>query len=373
MEFAFKENINLLIQKDEYFSLSDEILTTSEKNLFPKNINKTYFISPDKRGTTVEGSIKDNITETPIQNQKLIIMGDNGYFDQATSNEEGHYEFTNLNDQNNYTLLLAKKGYWTITKTLEIPELENHKNYSLSSGYDFDFNLVEIPENEEIVINNIYYDFNKATLRDESKAELNKIADLLKKNPNIVVEISSHTDNRGPNNYNMQLSQTRAESVVNYLNEKGSKASRLIAKGYGENLPLIKAAYSEAEHQKNRRTSFKILEIKDIDINEILNDFVSENPQKNTTIENTPQKEIIYKVQVCSSKNPLESDDYFQKLLENLPEIIVIEEKYPDGFYRYIAGTFISFNDAAKLRDKIVSFGYGDCFIGVFKNNKRIQ
>jgi outer membrane protein OmpA-like peptidoglycan-associated protein/tetratricopeptide (TPR) repeat protein len=372
MELPFNSEYEIQIQKDEYLIMESTIKTTEEKSLFPETMNETYLISADTRGTVVEGVVKDNTNQTPVTNQNLMIMGDNGYVDQTITNEEGHYEFTNLNDQTSYTLLLAKKGYWTITKTLEVPELENHKNYSLSTGFDYDFDLVPIPTNEEIVLDNIYYDFNKASLRPESKNELVKLSEMLNQNPNIVVEISSHTDSRGPDDYNMRLSQARAESVVDFLINNGSNLSRLIAKGYGENMPVIANATTEEEHQKNRRTSFKVLEIKDVDVNQIMNQMAPDNPTTPPSAAGTSQ-EVIYKVQVCASKSPVESESYFDKITEAFPEIVVVEEKYPDGFYRYIAGTFISYSDAQLLRDKIVDLGYSDCFIGVFKNNKRIK
>lgn len=372
MELPFNSEYEIQIQKDEYLIMKSTIKTTEEKSLFPEIMNETYLVSPDTRGTVVEGVVKDNTNQNPISNQNLMIMGDNGYVDQTSTNEEGHYEFTNLNDQTAYTLLLAKKGYWTVTKSLEIPELDDHKNYSLSTGYDFDFDLVPIPTNEEIVLDNIYYDFNKASLRPESENELIKLSEILNQNPNIVVEISSHTDSRGSDDYNMHLSQARAESVVDFLTKHGTSIVRLIAKGYGENMPVIADATTEEEHQKNRRTSFKVLEIKDVDMNQIMNQMAPDNPTTSASTAGTAQ-EVIYKVQVCASKSPVESESYFDKITEAMPKLAIVEEKYPDGFYRYIAGTFISYTEAQNLRDKIVNLGYSDCFIGVFKNNQRIK
>ena len=137
-------------------------------------------------------------------------------------------------------------------------------------------------------------------------------------------------------------------------------------------MPVIANATTEEEHQKNRRTSFKVLEIKDVDMNQIMNQMAPDNPTTPPSAAGTSQ-EVIYKVQVCASKSPVESDSYFDKITEAMPELAIVEEKYPDGFYRYIAGTFISYTEAQSLRDKIVNLGYSDCFIGVFKNNQRIK
>ncbi len=112
---------------------------------------------------------------------------------------------------------------------------------------------------EEVKIDNIYYDYDKADLREESKIELNKLVNILKETPDVKLQINSHSDERGEANYNKELSQRRAQSVVDYLIAKGINPDRLIAKGYGFEMPLIKHAKTEEQHQKNRRTTFKIL------------------------------------------------------------------------------------------------------------------
>jgi outer membrane protein OmpA-like peptidoglycan-associated protein len=106
---------------------------------------------------------------------------------------------------------------------------------------------------------NILFDFNKATLRPESYPVLDSIAQVLKENPTVVVEIGGHTDTRGSFRYNLRLSQARANSVREYLLQKGIEPNRLIAKGYGEMRPLVKPERTEADYQKNRRVEFRIL------------------------------------------------------------------------------------------------------------------
>ncbi|MCB9361544.1 MAG: OmpA family protein, partial [Flavobacteriales bacterium] len=131
-------------------------------------------------------------------------------------------------------------------------------------------------------LENIFYDFDKSTLRDESKKELNHLVAILKENTAIKVEISSHTDasrnvemakkifarkgieytkeahDKMSQNYNEKLSQRRAQSVVNYLIAKGIPKSRLVAKGYGESKPVATNDTDEGK-QQNRRTEFKVL------------------------------------------------------------------------------------------------------------------
>ncbi len=119
--------------------------------------------------------------------------------------------------------------------------------------------------NKAIRLNNIYYDYNKATIRADAAAELDGLISLLQQNPDIVIELSSHTDSRGGDSYNKKLSQKRAESAVNYIKSKGICENRIYAKGYGESQLLNKCdnkkKCGEEEHEVNRRTEFKVVRI----------------------------------------------------------------------------------------------------------------
>ena len=129
--------------------------------------------------------------------------------------------------------------------------------------YEVELVLDQIFKNKEIVLDNIYYDFDKSDIREDAKPTLNQLANTLKQNPSIKIQLSSHTDCRGNEGYNEELSQRRAQSAVDYLISLGINANRLIAKGYGESNPAVICNCSnctEEEHQKNRRTTFKILE-----------------------------------------------------------------------------------------------------------------
>ena len=118
------------------------------------------------------------------------------------------------------------------------------------------------------VLNNVFFDLGKATLRPESFIELNKLVAFLQENAKIKIEIGGHTDTRGDDKENLALSNERAKSVYTYLVGKGIVAERLTFKGYGESKTIIsdgeiakisEAKLIEAAHQKNRRTEYKIL------------------------------------------------------------------------------------------------------------------
>jgi outer membrane protein OmpA-like peptidoglycan-associated protein len=143
----------------------------------------------------------------------------------------------------------------TITKTVLV------KKGGMTVWEEVDCNLV----NDEANILPIYYELNSARITKDSEKIIDKyLLSLMKSKPGLRIEIMSHTDSRGDDAYNMALSQQRAQSVVNYLVAKGISRNRLVAKGYGETRLTNRCANgvkcSEAEHQKNRRTEFRIIQ-----------------------------------------------------------------------------------------------------------------
>ena len=176
-----------------------------------------------------------------------------------------------------YVLLGTCKGYLNHQQQIRVQPAKASQEYVLQ------FPLANI--SAPVLIENIFYDFNKATLRPESKTALDQLVVLLNQNPNVTIELSAHTDCRGSDAYNERLSQQRAESVVAYLIAHGIAADRLTPKGYGESMPkrikprvaekypflkegdvlteeMINALPEEQQeqcHQMNRRTEFKVL------------------------------------------------------------------------------------------------------------------
>ena len=116
---------------------------------------------------------------------------------------------------------------------------------------------------QEIVLENIYYDFDRWEIREDAQPALTRLARLLTANPELSIELGSHTDCRGNTLYNQDLSQKRAQSAVEFLIQNGIDARRLRARGYGESRPAADctcARCTEQEHQQNRRTTFRILQ-----------------------------------------------------------------------------------------------------------------
>lgn len=169
---------------------------------------------------------------------------------------------TELTPNKNYQFFASAANYLSSQGNVSTQNMRRSLDGS-TQELELEIKLDKIERGREIVIKDIYYDFNKASIREDAKANLNGLVNILNLNPNLRVQLNAHTDCRGRAGYNQNLSQQRANSAVNYLIEQGIDAERLVAKGYGENSPIEKCNCndcSEEQHQRNRRTTFTILE-----------------------------------------------------------------------------------------------------------------
>jgi outer membrane protein OmpA-like peptidoglycan-associated protein len=175
-----------------------------------------------------------------------------------TSDKKGGFG-AKLECSSDYEVTASIDGYFTQSK-----ELKSLCRSQFDTVY-VEFDMEKIVINKPIVIKNIYYDFDKWNIRPDAALELDKLVSTLTLNPQINIELGSHTDCRGTFGYNDVLSQKRAESAVAYIISKGIAASRITAKGYGEKVPVNKCvdgvSCTEDEFQLNRRTEFKVTSI----------------------------------------------------------------------------------------------------------------
>lgn len=204
------------------------------------------------------GIIVDAESNKPVSNVTVYFKGDNGIIDSITTGSSGEFNFKNLKPDLKYAVTAVKEGFFSDSKNISTIGVKENMEFSKKTGVDLDFGLLKISK-KEIVIPNISYDFNQSELKPESKIELDKLARILIETPKVVIEISAHTDEKGGNEYNLSLSQKRAQNVVNYLISKGVSETRMVAKGYGESQPLKKNAETEENHALNRRTTFKVI------------------------------------------------------------------------------------------------------------------
>lgn len=211
--------------------------------------SENTFLVPDDPQSGVTGKVSlpqvELVVETTSGKRK-INSGEKGLTIQDIQPEEV------------VKITAAKEGYFTEIKTFKpsnVPEY-GEKTYSLP------ILMEKIVADREIVLENIYYDLDEFFIRDDAKPSLNELGTLLINNPKISIQLFSHTDCRGRDDYNLTLSQNRAQAAVDYLVDFGIDASRMGATGLGETRPAINCyceTCTEEEHQENRRTTFKIV------------------------------------------------------------------------------------------------------------------
>jgi outer membrane protein OmpA-like peptidoglycan-associated protein len=235
---------------------------------------KIYQVDKEPLLFKLSGYVYDRETNKPIPNALLTFKDVDGNVDPffATSDDKGFYSIDLREDFELY-IKAQKNKYFGDAATVSTKGMVESKDLTQ------DFYLSRIPEGE-IVIPGIEYDFDKATLRPESKKILDDLANFLTLNNQIYIQINSHTDCRGSDDYNLRLSKERAKSCVDYLIMKGIDPKRLLSEGYGETQPLeikddkgnvvttLTCDYinglktkeeQEAAHQKNRRTAFVVV------------------------------------------------------------------------------------------------------------------
>lgn len=215
----------------------------------------SFFLTPVN--LVVKGRITDQDDSHPLADATVYLTTNDGQIDSTRTNANGEYMFTLAADKD-YKINVNSPGYFGDSRRLNTQGEKFSKEFSKANGNNYDFAIKKIPKTE-IKIDNIYYDYDSYTLREESKPSLDKLVKLLEDTPDAMVQINSHTDERGKQDYNLKLSEERAKSVVDYLVEKGISQGRLSWKGFGFSQPVIKGAKTEEEHQMNRRTAFQVI------------------------------------------------------------------------------------------------------------------
>ena len=209
------------------------------------------------RLTIMKGTITDADTGNPLESAIEIVdlEKDEVYATLESNASTGKY-LISLPSGKNYGITARTEGYLFHSENVDVPASTSYQEIIK------DIKLKPINVGATIILSNIFFDYNKATLRDISKAELDNLVRLLTVDyPKMVIEIGGHTDNRGSLEYNTTLSSNRAKSVVDYLIKHGVAKERLSYKGYAYQNP-IDTNDTEEGRQKNRRVEFKVISIK---------------------------------------------------------------------------------------------------------------
>ncbi|GAB4258336.1 MAG: hypothetical protein Kow0027_25820 [Saprospiraceae bacterium] len=241
-----------------------------------------------------EGRVTDKRSGKAVPYASMVMMNlCSGEMVEVRADENGYYSFPCLPSDCDYVLQGSRRQFRSENVLITPAQLENIQTENptidvalapANTGFEGSPEATEAKgagmEEEEMAapattmsleemlneglvveMKNIYYDLDKAEInRPESKKELDELADFLQRHPDLMVELRAHTDKRGSATYNLFLSEKRAMAAMEYLRNKGISPKRMVAKGLGETEPVVncKEGCSEADHQLNRRTEFRI-------------------------------------------------------------------------------------------------------------------
>ncbi len=236
-----------------YYS-SDQKGTIGAKDIF-----KITFNSTNKRKESgpklalLKGVISDEKTKLPLEaNIELVDNEKHEVIAKFKSNSVSGKYLISLPSGKNYGINVIAIGYLFQSENVTLPDSAVYQEITKNVS------LKKLEIGTKIVLNNIFFDYDKSTIKAESKSELERLTKLLTENPDLKIEISGHTDNVGSSSYNQKLSESRAKTVVDFLISQGINQDRLVYKGYGLDQPIANND-SEEGRQLNRRTEFKIV------------------------------------------------------------------------------------------------------------------
>lgn len=296
------KSYDLKIDAKGYLPYSETIDPTQE-------INKLILIKGEKtKVKTLKGKVLDADNKQPVNAKIIILNEESGLLADSINSDAITGAFESMLLYKRYYFTVTAKDYIPYFETVDVMDNDDKIIYlKRENTVDLKGNVYDVVSNKTFVLPNILYDYNKYELKPQSQDSLNDLIKTMIVFPNIVIEISSHTDTRGSKEYNEVLSYNRAKSVVEYLISKGISSERLTAKGYGKNIPRVLTAdmkinscaktytflkgtkitddyinsltggscETEAAHQLNRRTEFKV----------VRDDYKPENNKKNNPLQ----------------------------------------------------------------------------------------
>ncbi len=221
--------------------------------------DRAYAFQAQEPTLVLQGIFLNDETGEPMADAEVRLLNPTtGESVTLLTGPDGSYRF-DLKKDNDYRVSGGKNGMFTESRDM------NTHGQRISRTYREDFELKEVVIERPILVQNIYYDYDRWEIRPDAASELDKLARIFMDNPNLSFELSSHTDSRASDLYNLVLSEARANSAVDYLIRKGVDPGRITAKGYGERMLKNQCAddveCSEEQHQANRRTEFKVTKV----------------------------------------------------------------------------------------------------------------
>lgn len=246
-------------EKPMILNNEDNLIASAAKPVQETVIAPTVEIK-EAQLTLLKGVISDALTKEKLSADIEIVDNvANKVIATFKSNSSTGKYLVSLPAGKNYGIAVKKDGYLFHSENFDIPATAAFQEV------EKDIELKKLAVGGKIVLRNIFFDLDKATLRSESTAELERLTQLMNDVPTLKIELGGHTDSRGSDSYNQQLSEKRAKAVVDYLTTKGISVDRMKWAGYGET-QLVNGCSNgvncaDEQHQENRRTEFKVLSL----------------------------------------------------------------------------------------------------------------
>lgn len=204
--------------------------------------------------TALKGTVIDAQSSLPLRAQIVLINNETNTIVSRVYSNPANGQFTiDIPHGGNYGINTSVDGYLFNSMNFEVPTFSEYVEI------DTHILMAKAETGSKVVLKNVFFDSGKADLKKESIAEMDRILNLLNKNPNLRLQVNGHTDSEGDDNFNKQLSLKRAQSVVNYLINNGVDKDRLVAVGFGEERPLVSNDDEMEGREINRRTELEII------------------------------------------------------------------------------------------------------------------
>ena len=232
----------------------DNLLDDEEEDPFTEEAEVKEKAMPAHQMTLLTGLVRDKLTKEPLSASiELIDLDSNRKIGDFETNEATGKFLMSLPAGHHYKIKVTSPGYHSHEETFDIPESSGFQTKELLIELESDG--TQMPEG----LQNIEFDFDKSSIQgSEAARRLDKVADFMKRHPDVKVLITGHTDSKGSDEYNMALSERRVKTAVDYLVEKGVERNRMTTKGYGERRPIDTNETDEGR-QHNRRVEFTIV------------------------------------------------------------------------------------------------------------------
>ncbi len=318
----------------------------------------------------IAGTVVSEKDKKKIPDVQIKVYSDDKLESEGATDTVGKFDLT-VPVRELYDVDMNKKGYFHKQVKLTKGEAKNPETLQ-------NIPMPPIVKHKSIGIPNIFFDLDKSDVKPESHRELNRLADFMKANPDVTIELNAHTDTRGSFYYNIKLSYQRAESVRAYLNEQGISDHRIIAQGFGESFPVVPNAITESDHSVNRRAEFSVTDTIGNDQWYISADeplkttgfmILHENvySEKRPFTGNAPlPRGLFYRVKIAEFSKPV-NYNAFKGLFP-----IVQQTNRDRNTYSYYAGLFTSLEDAEEGLE-IIRRNFIDAEIEAYHNNRMIS